>query len=301
MPLLRRPDISAAGAVVLKPDPAAGPGRELVLVVHRPAYDDWSLPKGKVEPGEVPAVAAVREVYEETGVRIRLTVPLDAHSYRVGRRTKQVRWWRAAVESEEPHVADDEVDTVLWLTPTEAFELFSYDADAELLRQALEQPETVNLVVVRHGKAMDRGKWSGNDPARPLTRRGRTQARELVPILEAFGVRRVVSSSSNRCVSTVLPFVTAHQLTIDRQTILSEERGVEDPDGVRDLVGALRDEAMRTGRAVVVCGHRPVLPAVLAALDLPEHPFHTAECVVVSLTRDDQVHAVQWITTPHKK
>ncbi|WP_172421809.1 NUDIX hydrolase [Enemella evansiae] len=301
MPMLRRSDISAAGAVVLKPDATGGPDAVRVLVVHRPAYDDWSLPKGKVEPGEVPAVAAVREVLEETGVRIRLTAPLDAHTYRVGRRTKQVRWWRAAVVAEEPHVPDDEVDTVLWLTPAEALELFSYDADATLLQQALDQPETVNLVVVRHGKAMDRGKWSGNDPARPLTRRGRTQARELVPILEAFGVGRVVSSSANRCVSTVLPFVTDHQLTIDRQTILSEERGVEDPAAVGDLIGVLRDEVIGGGRAVVVCSHRPVLPAILTALDLPDHPFHTAECAIVSLTADDQVHAVQWITTPHKK
>ncbi|NNG20754.1 NUDIX domain-containing protein [Naumannella sp. ID2617S] len=298
----RRPDISAAGAVVLRPEQTADAGvRRFVLVVHRPAYDDWSLPKGKVEPGEVPAVSAVREVLEETGVRVRLIAPLDAHSYRIGKHTKRVLWWRAEVLSEQPHEPDDEVDTVLWVTVPEALQLLSYEAEAERVRQAVEQPETTTLIVVRHAKAMERNKWSGHDSARPLTRRGRTQSRELVPILDAFGVRRVVSSSSNRCVSTVLPFVTEHQLTIDRQTILSEERGVGDPAGVGDLLFDLRHEVIRTRRPLVICGHRPVLPAMLVALDLPDRSFNTAECVVVSLTADNQVYAAQWITTPHRK
>src|SRR3954469_10161873 len=78
-------DILAAGAVVLRK------GR--VLLVHRPAYDDWSFPKGKLDPGEHAAVAAVREVGEETGVRVRLGVPLARQSYPNGGRTKVVDYW----------------------------------------------------------------------------------------------------------------------------------------------------------------------------------------------------------------
>lgn len=117
--------VRAAGGVVVR-----GPH---VLVVHRPGYDDWTLPKGKVEPGESDEDAALREVWEETGFRCELRVELPATHYTdAQRRPKRVRWWRM-----EPvagaFTSNDEVDEVRWLTREEAAELLSYGSDRALV------------------------------------------------------------------------------------------------------------------------------------------------------------------------
>ncbi len=109
-----------------------------MLVVHRPRYDDWSLPKGKLEPGEAPADAAVREVEEETGARCVLGLSLGTTEYldRKGR-DKIVHWWEMSVETTRPFVPNDEVDEVRWVTAKTAEDLLTYDSDRSLLAQAL--------------------------------------------------------------------------------------------------------------------------------------------------------------------
>ena len=118
--------VRAAGGVVLRD------GR--VAVVHRPRYDDWSLPKGKLDPGESFEDAALREVEEETGLRCRLVRELPAVEYEVRGRPKLVRYWAMEVEDETPFVPGDEVDEVRWLDPTEALALLTYERDREVLR-----------------------------------------------------------------------------------------------------------------------------------------------------------------------
>ena len=116
----------AAGGVVVRDGE--------VLVVHRPRYDDWSLPKGKLEDGETWEDAALREVHEETGVACRLLRELDDDHYtdRKGR-SKRVRWWLMEPLSTAMRDADDEVDDVRWIALDEASELLSYDHDRALL------------------------------------------------------------------------------------------------------------------------------------------------------------------------
>ena len=133
--------VRAAGGVVTRP--AAGGGVE-VLVVHRPRYDDWSLPKGKAEPGERDEDTARREVEEETGYRCTLGTELPPVHYEDRRgRQKQVRFWHMSVTSgesvfvanEEPaFVPNEEVDECRWISPTAAATLLSYDADRRLVR-----------------------------------------------------------------------------------------------------------------------------------------------------------------------
>jgi 8-oxo-dGTP diphosphatase len=104
-------------------------------VIHRPRYDDWSLPKGKLDPGESFEDGAVREVLEETGVRGRIVAELDPTSYvdRKGR-DKLVRWYRMALEAEpDAFVPNDEVDELRWLTPAEARDVLTYDHDRALI------------------------------------------------------------------------------------------------------------------------------------------------------------------------
>ena len=122
--------VRAAGGLVIRP---AGDGVE-VLVVHRPRYDDWSLPKGKAEPGESDEETAFREVEEETGYACVLGAELATDRYvdRNGR-DKQVRYWLMTVRHEGSWAPNDEVDDRRWLPATEAGGLLSYDADRRLV------------------------------------------------------------------------------------------------------------------------------------------------------------------------
>jgi 8-oxo-dGTP diphosphatase len=122
------PEVLAAGGLVVRDD-----GR--IAVIHRPRYDDWSLPKGKLDDGESFEAGALREVEEETGVRARIVGELDPAAYldRKGRQ-KLVRWYRMTVDGDlREFVPNDEVDELRWLTPEEALDLVSYDHDRALL------------------------------------------------------------------------------------------------------------------------------------------------------------------------
>ena len=114
-----------------------GPRGVEILVVHRPKYDDWSLPKGKLDPGESFEDAALREVEEETGLRCRPARELDSTSYRDQKgRSKLVRYWLMEPDDDEGFTPTDEVDEIRWLVPPEAVELLSYDFDRELIARS---------------------------------------------------------------------------------------------------------------------------------------------------------------------
>ncbi|MFW6773679.1 NUDIX hydrolase [Nocardioides sp. CPCC 205120] len=259
--------VRAAGAVVTRP------GHE-VLLVHRPRYDDWSFPKGKVDPGEHVTATAVREVAEETGLVVRLGVPLTRQRYevaaRAGSRGKTVDYWSARVVGPDDvagYRRGDEIDEVVWLPFAEAADRLTYPHDRRTLAEAVELPRrTGALVVLRHGDARPRSSWDALDPLRPLADRGHEQARGWVPILGAYGVDEVVSSPSTRCVQTVAPFLDAAGLEPDLHPCLSEEGA--DARSVRRLVTAL----LEGRRRAVLCTHRPVLPLVYDALAAHARP-----------------------------
>jgi 8-oxo-dGTP diphosphatase len=123
-------EIRAAGGVVVRDGHIA--------IVHRPHYDDWSLPKGKLDPGETFEDAALREIEEEAGLRCRLEEELEATHYEVSGRPKVVRWWRMTVLEDLGADPDDEVDRVRWVTPGEALVVLSYEADKRLVRSVVD-------------------------------------------------------------------------------------------------------------------------------------------------------------------
>jgi 8-oxo-dGTP diphosphatase len=122
-------EVRAAGGVVVRDG--------LVALIHRPRYDDWTLPKGKLDNGETFEDAALREVWEETGLRARLVGELPSVNYEVRGRPKVVRYWLMEVESDEGFVVNDEVDQVRWVEPAEARALVTYDRDRDVLAAAL--------------------------------------------------------------------------------------------------------------------------------------------------------------------
>lgn len=268
------PKVRAAGAVVLR---NRGDRRE-VLTIHRQRYDDWSLPKGKAYPDEARPVTAVREVREETGVLARLDVRLSSLSYGVGRRTKQVDYWRASVVASHYREPDREVDEVRWLSIDEANRLLTYPSEVRILDEALALPDTVAVLLVRHAKAMLRKDWTGRDQRRRLTGRGRRQAGQLVPLLEAYRAARLASSPAVRCMETLAPYAAHAMIDIDTFDLFTEEEGTtrqaEVEERVRRLAAGLK-------KPTVLCGHRPVLPAMRAGLSLPPAPMVVGEVTVV--------------------
>jgi 8-oxo-dGTP diphosphatase len=250
-----------------------------VLLVHRPAYDDWSFPKGKLDRRELPPVAAVREVGEETGVRIRLGVPLGSQSYPNGRGTKVVDYWVGRVVGDADvsgYLVNAEIDEVDWVPVDKAEKRLSYGRDRGTLREALATgKKTRALVVLRHGSARSRKAWRKDDRKRPLLVGGSAQARAAVPVLAAYGVTRVVTSSSTRCADTVTPYAESTGWPLLRTDGLSEE------DATDTSVLEIVDDLLHSDEDAVVCTHRPVLPSVYDAIGVPAEHQATGELVVV--------------------
>src|SRR6201986_3286936 len=145
--------ILAAGAVAWRPGHDGG--KPEVLLAHRKKYDDWSLPKGKTEPGEQLPVTAVREALEEGGARLALGRRLASVRYNVGGRPKRVHYWAARVLSVDKHaVPNSEVDEITWVPAASAVDKVSYAHDHGVLADFAARPaRTVPLILLRHSKA----------------------------------------------------------------------------------------------------------------------------------------------------
>ncbi|WP_036563164.1 NUDIX hydrolase [Nocardioides halotolerans] len=271
-------DVQAAGVVVFG-------RRGSVLLVHRPKYDDWSFPKGKLDPGERATTAAVREVEEETGLRVRLGPPLGGQRYPVREGMKTVHYWTGRVVG-DPDVSgyapNAEIDDVAWVGVDEAARVLTYERDVATLHEALDLPrKTRTVVVLRHAVARSKRSWSRKDSRRPLVAAGERQAERLVPVLAAYDVRTLVSSSSTRCVQTLDPYSRESAAPIEELDGLTEESATRSGVRrlVRDRVQAVDDAPARAG-GLVLCTHRPVLPWVFEALELADPGLEKGEFLV---------------------
>ncbi len=237
------------------------------MLIHRPRYDDWSWPKGKIDDGETIPECALREVREEIGLDAPLGRPLPAIHYRVASGLKVVFYW--AVKANGTLLVPDgkEVDSVMWCTPEKAAKLLSNPTDVvplEYLREAHENGEldTWPLVVLRHAKAKPRSSWTKAEGERPLAATGTRQAQAVGRLLQVWQPPRVVTSPWLRCVATVAPYAKAAGAKVRMAEALTEHRHHRSPKKTAAVVEALFDKQ----RPVVVCTHRPALPTVFAQL-----------------------------------
>jgi 8-oxo-dGTP pyrophosphatase MutT (NUDIX family) len=254
--------VSAAGAVLWRTgDVVGGEAREpLVAVVHRPRYDDWSLPKGKVDPGETEPVTAVREVLEETGYASELGRRLAAVSYPIDAGVKHVRYWAARTIGGE-FTPNDEVDEMDWLTTKDALKRLQYPDDRKVLRRFVKQPaDTKTVLVVRHGTAGTKARYKGDDRKRPLDKHGRAQAESLVGQLLAFGATEVHAAPRVRCQQTVGPLAEELGVPILDEPTLTEEAYADGHGPARKRV----IEIAKSDGIPAICSQGKVIPDLIA-------------------------------------
>ena len=243
-----------------------------VALVHRSRYDDWSWPKGKLDPGERTSVAAVRETWEEMGLRVRLGIPLPSAEYllldKMGApATKTVRYWAATVIG-GAGVLEHEIDAVAWLTVPEANMRLSYARDREQLSALVRADkaghlDTWPMLIIRHAKALPRKEFRGdNDQLRPLDEAGKRVAQELVPIIAAYDPHTVVTSKSKRCLATITPYAKALGTPVRTKQSLTEEGFAADPEKALKVLS----KAFDASDPVAICSHGPLLPDLLHVL-----------------------------------
>lgn len=262
--------VYAAGAVLWRFVDA----KLMVLVIHRTAYADVTLPKGKVDPGETLAETAVREVFEETGIKVRLGIPVGVSRYRMpSKRQKIVHYWAAEATEEairsSAFVPNKEIAAIEWVTPKRALDYLSYPVDVEIMENFLTFVddgvlETFPIIALRHAKAMSRSDWDGKDAARPLTARGARQAHGISGPLSAFGPAKIISSPAVRCLTTATPVAVALSQRIERSVDLSQDAWEAGTADVRSVIG----KRVRARKPVILCSHGPVLPEILSEIAL---------------------------------
>ena len=252
------PTVRAAGGVLWR----EVDGEVLVAVVHRPKYDDWSLPKGKLERGELEVEGAVREIAEETGFSCTVGRGLGSSRYRVLERgrdvAKTVRWWALEAQDGE-FVPGSEVDELRWLPVADALALLTAGREDGVLERFAALPaRTATVLLVRHACAGSRQQWSGPDDERPLDVAGRQQASALARLLPLWRPVEVLSAPALRCRETVEPVAARLGLAVEVDGTLAEEAGEALPGRLRTLGG--------DARPVVVCSQggaiRPALTRI---------------------------------------
>ncbi|MFP5072093.1 NUDIX hydrolase [Pseudonocardia nantongensis] len=280
-------DVVAGGTVPYRRTTA---GALEVALVHRPRYDDWSLPKGHQDPGEPLTRTALRETAEETRLDCRLGGRLGHVSYEVPGKggLKVVHYWAAEVVHDhgyDPAATGDETDELRWLAPGDAASLLDYPHDAELVTRLAEVGAPASTVVlVRHAKAGSRRSWTGDDDLRPLSGTGHSQADRLAGFLPRFGPDRLVTAPPLRCAQTIGPLADKTGLGEPvPEPLLGEHRYWEDPDaGLRRF----RELAAVSGVSVL-CSQGGVIPDVVetllddAGVDAGGVPSHKASTWVL--------------------
>jgi 8-oxo-dGTP diphosphatase len=261
--------VAAAGGAVWRH--TADGGTEVALV-HRPRYDDWSLPKGKLDAGEHALTAAVREIGEETGLDVVAGRRSVRSSYPVPEGDKRVDYWVMQAVGGD-FEANHEVDELRWLPVAEAAASCSHEADRAVLADLCRDdvPRMPTLVLVRHGRAGDRSEWAGPDDLRPLDDRGRAQAQRLAAVLPAFGPVEVLSAPPVRCRDSVAPLAEHLGLDIGPAPELGEEGFGDDPEAGLALVERLLTPRVEPG-VTVVCSQGGAIPSVLMALGVDFAP-----------------------------
>ena len=252
--------ILAAGAVLWR----KGEKKKIeVVIIHRPKYDDWTLPKGKAEIGEPLIACAYREVLEETNIETAFGPYLGEVEYLTNDGKKKVSFWSAKVIKEKEFNSNAEVDQLKWVEVTKVKELLTLDTDRKILEQFLQiEPDTKPLVLLRHAKAVTRDEWQGEDDDRPLDSYGQNQAKRLLAMYQVFNLEQIHSSDAVRCYDTVVAIAKGLSIKLEVTGKLSESTFKKDKEKAFDYAKDL----IKLNESVLLCSHNPILPKMLNKL-----------------------------------
>jgi 8-oxo-dGTP diphosphatase len=254
--------VLAAGGVVWHGEPDTPGAEREIAVVHRPKYDDWSLPKGKADAGEQLVVTARREVREETGTIATCGQVVGEQRYRVAAGPKYVRYW-AMRHTGGDFVAQEEVDELQWLPVRRAARKLSYAHDVELIQYFAQAPVcTATILLVRHAKAGKREQWKADDTLRPLDAEGTEQARRLTAVAPCYGPVRIASADLVRCADSVRGVSMATGVPLDIEPKLGSDAYAHDPQATLDWVR----EHVAAGGTSLLCSQGEVIPDLIDRL-----------------------------------
>lgn len=252
--------ILAAGALVWRKSKEK---KIEIAVIHRPKYNDWTIPKGKVELNESSIACAYREVIEETSIETEFGMYLGEVKYQSLDGPKQVSFWSAQVVKENTFTPNSEVDEIKWVEAAKAAKFLSLESDKEILSKFNKlKYESKPLVLLRHAKALSRDEWQGDDDDRPLDSLGQMQAKRLLSIYQAFNLEQIHTSDAIRCYDTVEPMAKALGLRLEVSNNLSESAFKKDKEDAFDYARDL----IKSDKRALLCSHNPILPKVLNKL-----------------------------------
>ena len=253
-------DISAAGGVVWRRNED---DQIEIALVHRPKYQDWSLPKGKVEGKESLIACAVREIMEETGFEVRFGPFLGRTAYQTSEGNKQVSYWSARFLGLTGTRNIEEIDEITWVNLREIEKFNLRNTDQEIIARFSEiEIDTEPLVMLRHAQAIPRSEWYGEDSDRPLATHGEQQSKRLIPNLVPYGVEEIHTSSAVRCYETITPFARA----LNSHYFFSEELSEDSHKRYPDKTHKYFQKLLSNNHPTLLCSHNPILPSLLEEL-----------------------------------
>ena len=251
--------IQAAGAVVWRNNK----DKTEVAIIHRPKYNDWSFPKGKLEIGESLIACAHREVFEETNIQTEFGPFLGDIEYLTPDGKKQVSFWAAKAITDKDFSPNSEVDQLKWVEVKKVKELLSLETDKKILAQFIKLDfDTKPFILLRHAKAITRDEWQGDDDDRPLDSLGQNQAKRLLSIYQVYNIEQIHTSDAVRCYDTVNPMVKGLGIKLEVTGKLGENAYKKDKEKAFDYAKELIKEDAR----ILLCSHNPILPKMLNRL-----------------------------------
>jgi 8-oxo-dGTP diphosphatase len=299
-------EIMAAGAVLYR----VNQDEFEIALIHRPRYDDWSFPKGKIEFGESFLATARREVLEETGYAAKFGPLIAEIQYLAEGVPKRVKYWAAHAISEPKSIADiEEVDLLEWHSLKSAKAKLTHEEDRKVLKLFKDMSPGIDknctLILLRHAKALKRVEWIGDDGDRPLDNRGQIQSEKFRSIYEAYGIDEIFSSDAYRCLETVKPLGRDLGITVGIASDISEYQYSRDKEkplkfAKKFLKASKEGESNKT---VLLCSHNPVLPKILKelagsmAFDEIDRGLEPGDGWIL-FHRDGKVRAINFISAP---
>jgi len=251
--------IQAAGAIVWRNNK----DKTEVAIIHRPKYDDWSFPKGKVEINESLIACAHREVLEETNIQTEFGAFLGDVEYLTQDGKKRVSFWAAKAINQIDFTPNSEVDQLKWVEVKKVKELLTLETDKKILAQFLKLDfDTKPFILLRHAKAITRDEWQGEDDDRPLDSLGQNQANRLLAIYQVYNLDQIHTSDAVRCYDTVNPIAKALGINLEVTGKLSESTYKKDKEKAFDYAKDL----IKVDARILLCSHNPILPKMLNKL-----------------------------------